>query len=500
MKILSVQQVREWDAYTIAHEPITSIDLMERAAAAVFNWINVNLSRPPVFYIFCGPGNNGGDGLALARMLHTAGKKVKVFTLSSERYAPDFNTNLRRLEILDVPVTDIQSVDDFPVIEQQACVVDALFGTGLNRLLEGMAAALVDHINRQEKLTIAIDLPSGLLADEATNGHPVIAATHTLAFQCPRLAFMMAENELYTGNWGILDIGLHPSFDTSSSCEWVLADSPWLHLHGYRKHTHKGQLGHVMLTAGSKEKMGAAVMCAKACLRSGSGLLTMAVPEECYPIIQTAAPEAMCRLQEESGNEYFLQNARINAVGIGPGWPLYEEQLALLEEMIVKVKCPLLIDASALYHLSFNPSMLLLRPKGTETVLTPHVGEFALLFGTAANSFLRMQLAIEKAKELNVFIVLKGAYTQVITPGGLCYFNSTGNPGMAKGGSGDVLTGIITSLLAQHYPATLACILGVYIHGLAGDIAASKFSKQGMTAMDIVQCLPKAWKTLAANM
>jgi NAD(P)H-hydrate epimerase len=245
--------------------------------------------------------------------------------------------------------------------------------------------------------------------------------------------------------------------------------------------------------------MGAAVMASKACLSSGSGLLTMAVPEECFGIIQTATPEAMCRPQDESANEYFLQQAKINAVGIGPGWQEYESQTAMLEELIIKVKSPLVIDATALYHLSKNPSMLLLRPKGSETILTPHVGEFARLFGSSSNSFQRMQTAIEKAKAYNVVIILKGAFTQVITPGGMCYFNSTGNPGMAKGGSGDVLTGLLTGLLAQKYPATLACILAVYAHGLAGDMAAEKYSPQAMTALNLVDCLPAVWKKLGGE-
>ncbi|CAN5453452.1 bifunctional ADP-dependent NAD(P)H-hydrate dehydratase/NAD(P)H-hydrate epimerase [soil metagenome] len=496
MNILKVQQVKEWDAFTIANEPISSTDLMERAAAKVVGWLLENKASVPGYYIFCGRGNNGGDGLAIARLLLHTGEKVAVYVMHGLKQSPDFSVNFNRLGELPVVINTISAVADLPEVPAGAIIIEALFGTGLNRPLEGFAGEIVDCINGMENEVISIDMPAGLLADEPTNGTHIIRAAHTLSFQSPRLALFFPENEIYTGQWEVLNIGLHPSFEAASHLQWVLKDSPWLQLKKYRKHAHKGLLGHAMIAAGSKEKMGAAVMAAKACLSSGSGLLTMAVPEDCFSIIQTVSPEAMCRPQDESANEYFLQHAKINAVGIGPGWQEYEAQMALLEELIVTVKSPLVIDATALYHLSNNPSLLLLRPKGSETILTPHVGEFARLFGSSTNSFQRMQIAIEKAKAYNVFIVMKGAYTQVITPGGMSYFNSTGNAGMAKGGSGDVLTGIITSLLAQRYPATLACILGVYAHGLAGDIAAKKYSQQGMTALDIVRCLSKAWKLL----
>ena len=497
MKILGVSQVKEWDAFTITNEPISSIDLMERASARASSWLLEHHTSAKEFAIFCGPGNNGGDGLAIARMLRSAGKDVLVFLLKAGRQTADNITNLQRLTAAGIPVQQVESINDLPIIPSEAIIVEALYGTGLNRPLEGLPAELVNFINAlPNEEVISIDMPGGLMADQATEGVNIIRASQTLCFQNPRTALFFAENEIYCGEWEVLDVGLHPGFEPQSHMEWVLQDSPWLHLNRYRKHSHKGLLGHAMIAAGSIEKMGAAVMASKACLSSGSGLLTMAVPEECFGIIQTSTPEAMCRPQEESANEFFLQQAKINAVGIGPGWQEFEAQSALLEELIVTVKTPLVIDATALYHLSKNPSLLYLRPKGSETILTPHVGEFARLFGSSSNSFQRLETAIEKSKTYNAIIILKGAYSQVITPGGMCYFNSTGNPGMAKGGSGDALTGLLTGLLAQKYPATLACILAVYAHGLAGDIAANKYSQQGMTAMDLVACLPEAWKKL----
>lgn len=499
MNILNAQQIKEWDAFTISREPISSIDLMERAAGRVVAWLFENLPSNKAYYIYCGPGNNGGDGLAIARLLHKAGLQVAVFLLKTQKQSPDFCINLKRLEGLPVPVTTIAAAADFSPVPPGVFIIEALYGAGLNRPLTNLSAALVDYINSQENEVLSIDMPAGLLADEPSAGPFIIKAAYTLTFQCPKLALLFPENEIYAGQWQVLDIGLHPLFNSVSSMQMVLADSPWLQVRKFRKHAHKGLLGHALVSAGSREKMGAAVMAAKACLSSGSGLLTMAVPDSCYHIIQTVTPEAMCRPQQESSNEFFLQHAKINAVAAGPGWRESDSQLALLEELIVKVRSPLLIDATGLYHLSQNLSMLTLRPKGSETILTPHAGEFARLFGNSSNSFQRMATALQKAKEFNVVIVLKGAYTQVVTPGGMSYFNSTGNPGMAKGGTGDVLTGIITSLLAQRYPATLACIIGVYAHGLAGDIAAALYSQQGMTAMDLVRCLPEAWKKLQEN-
>jgi NAD(P)H-hydrate epimerase len=497
MKILSAEQLRAWDAYTIANEPITSLSLMERASAKIAEWLNKNKPAANHFIIFCGSGNNGGDGLAVARLLIQQNKQVAVYLLEPGiKQTEDFTANLQLLKKYPVEILQINSGADIPLLPEKAIVLEALYGSGLNRPLEGLAAHLVDFINSVPNEVISIDMPAGLLAGEHSGGNNIIRASHTLTFQTPKLSLFFAENEVYTGNWQVLDIGLHPGFQPSVYLEWVLENSHWLQLKKYRKHAHKGLLGHAMIVAGSRSKMGAAVMAARGCLHSGAGLLTMAVPNDCFDIIQTVTPEAMCRPQDDSGDEYFLQQAKINAVGVGPGWGETEAMYNLLEELIINIKCPLVIDATALFHLAKNPSLLLLRPKGSETILTPHIGEFARLFGSSSNSFLRLRTAIEKAKAFNVFIVLKGAFTQVITPAGLVYFNSTGNPGMAKGGSGDVLTGILTSLLAQRYPANLACILGVYAHGLAGDEAAKKFTQQAMTPMDIIRSLPKAWKIL----
>lgn len=496
MNILTAKQIKEWDAFTIRHESIASIDLMERASVKAAEYIldsNYSFER---FSIFCGQGNNGGDGLAIARMLCVAGKKVQVFVLKNSKASNDFLSNLNLLKQLPVTIADIESEEDFPVLESDGCIVDGLFGTGLNRPLEGLAKPLVNFINNHNQFVISIDMPSGLYADNATAGDAIIKADITLSFQCAKLAFMMPENAVYTGDWKVLDIGLHASYKPICSMQWVLPGNHLLRVKKYGKHDYKGKLGHAIISTGSNGKMGAAIMSAKACLRSGNGLLTMAVPGDCFDIIHTALPEAMCREQHA-----FIdaKEAKINAVGIGPGWSLSNTQMPLLEQIVTTVETSLLIDASGLYHLSKNIDLLNQRPAKCDTVITPHIGEFERLFGKTSNGFERLRLAIEKAKQYNVVIVLKGAFTQIITPDGFVYFNSTGNPGMAKGGSGDVLSGIITSLLAQGYATVQACVLGVYSHGLAGDIAAEKLGEHGMLPTDLIECLPEAWKRLGGK-
>ena len=497
MNIYPASEIQAWDNYTLAHEPISSINLMERAATAAAEWILKEEYQLKKIVLFCGPGNNGADGLAIARLLHQAGKAVVVYVLSAAKQTPNFDTNLSRLQLLNIPIHSLGSEADFPLLAPDDLTVEALYGTGLSRPLHGFTEALVLHLNQQPTFTISIDMPAGLPADVPLVGQAIMAQV-TLSFQCPKLAFFMAENEPYCGQWHILDIGLsaHYSPTVPAYAEWIEPNSSWLTLRTYRRHAHKHLLGHALISAGSLPKLGAAILTAAAALRSGNGLLTMALPSEAFGTLQNALPEAMCMEQDDAADEFFFSNAKISAVGIGPGWGLDEHYAGLLENMLVTANVPLVIDATALYHLSANMQWIGLRPPTTDTIITPHAGEFARLFGSSTNSFDRHKLAIEMARENQVFIVLKGAFTQVITPEGKCYFNCTGNAGMAKGGSGDVLTGIITSLLAQRYSPLQACILGVYAHGLAGDFAAKKYAQQGMKAMDIVNCLPKVWKLL----
>lgn len=494
MQIFSAAQIKQWDAYTIEHEPVSAIDLMERAARKCFDWLQQHCSAANTFQVFCGSGNNGGDGLAIARMLYEAKKNVAIYILHQKSATEDFTQNVTRLQLLQVSIIEIESGEDFPVVPDKSIVIDALFGSGLNRPLEGVAAALVQHINRHPGTIVSIDVPSGLYTDQSSAGNTIIEANYTLTFQTPKLAFLIAENELFTGKWEVLDIGLHPNFATGNATafQWLEEKQVKAIVHPLKKHTYKNKLGHALLYAGSHGMMGAAIMSASACLRSGTGLLTVATTEAGHNLMQTTNPQAMCITEEHWTDTNNWK--KYSAIGIGPGWGDTTEHKKVAAAIVKYWKGLLVVDASGLTHFTYKKGWENTIPPNA--VITPHPGEFDRLFGEQADSFARLQTALDKAVVLNIYIVLKGAYTFIATPQGTGYFNSTGNPGMAKGGSGDVLTGLLTGLLAQGYSPLHACLLGVYLHGLAGNEAAIAKSMYGMNAMDIVQGLSEGWKRL----
>ena len=497
MKILSAEDIRRWDQYTIEHEPVSSIDLMERAAGKCVDWIEENIQGDNSYTIFCGKGNNGGDGLAIARILAQKNYPVTVYILEfGHKGTPDFQTNLARLhQVQGVTILFIQSEENFHVIDGNEIIIDALFGSGLNRKLEGVTARLVDHINAGTNSVIAIDLPSGMFTDRSSKDNTTVRATHTLSFQCLKPAFLVAENENCTGEIHILDIGLHEGFyhSVAGKYEWVNEETI-RSIHKPRKRfAHKGNFGHGLLVAGSYGKMGAAVLSARASMRSGIGLLSCHIPGCGYTIMQSTVPEAMVMTDNNSSVLTKVEDdlTKYESIGIGPGIGTAAETKMMVRDIFDAYRHPVIIDADALNILASQKDLVKLIPTGS--ILTPHPKEFARLFGETANDFERIELALEKAKQLHVIIVLKGHHTLIATPDGKGFFNSTGNAGMATGGSGDVLTGILTGLLAQGYSSVETAILGVYLHGLAGDIAAQKLSMEAMVAGDIVECLGGAF-------
>lgn len=498
MKIFSAAQLKQWDAFTIQNEPVSSVDLMERAATACYRWLIENDLSEKHFRIFCGKGNNGGDGLALARLLIRNNCIVTVYILELGKIGSgDFQTNLEKLHDCSTNIHYIQSIDFFPGFENNDLLIDALFGSGLNKPLEGITALLANHINQSGTSVISIDLPSGLFADKSSVGNTIIKATHTLSFQNDKLAFLLPENEQFCGQVHLLNIGLHKLFEKSEPAEFILIDKELIKtIYKPRlKFAHKGTYGHAALLSGSMGMMGAAVLSSLACLRSGVGKLTSFIPKCGYDILQTAVPEAMSFVV---GEDHLISAPGIqkyDAVGIGPGIGMYPSHTELLVVIFENVNAPLVIDADALNIISANKDLMGRIPAGS--VITPHPKEFERLFGPSANDFERLQLARQRSKELNIYIILKGHYSFISSPDGMGHFNSTGNPGMATAGSGDVLTGILTGLLAQGYSSRQACILGVYLHGLAGDLAAARFSEEAMIAGDIVSCLGEAFKQIA---
>lgn len=501
MKILNLGQIREADRYTIMNEPIDSIDLMERAAESLFNRIKINLSFSKQIKVFCGTGNNGGDGLALSRMLFIAGYNVQTFLIKfSENFSDDCLINYNRLkQLTGNQMFEINSPKDFPVILNNDLVIDSIFGTGLSRAAAGIAAQLIHFINSSGAVVIAIDIPSGLLVDQTIDiqKNAVIHSDYTFTFQHPKIAFLFPENEVFVGQWEVLPIGLHPGFiDTLSVRDnFMTIAEVGSQLKRRAKFSHKGNFGHALLIAGSGGKSGAAILAAKACLRTGAGLLHVHLPESAAIAMQTAIPEVMLSIDHSSTNFTRIPDlSGFNAIGIGPGIGTDDETVKAMKLLIQEINFPMVFDADALNILSKNKTWLAFLPAGS--VLTPHPKEFERLVGKWSNSFERLNLQKELSAKFNLIVIVKGAYTTITDPIGNSWFNSTGNPGMATGGSGDVLTGIILGLLAQGYQSIEAARLGVFLHGLAGDIAAEEWGLESLIASDITENIGKAYKKM----
>jgi hydroxyethylthiazole kinase-like uncharacterized protein yjeF len=504
MKVLSAQQIREADAYTITHEPISSVLLMERAAAECAGWmVHTFGEAPPPFYVFCGMGNNGGDGLVIARLLRDQGYNVHAYMVHhSETASPDNLANQPYVQ----DVQSIYSPADFPVMEAPGVVVDAIFGTGLSRPVEGWIASILHKINDAygKHTIVSIDMPSGLMADSTTGHAPCVHANYTLSFQFYKLAFLLPENAARVGEAVILPIGLHPDFINSVETKYHVVD-PRIVKTIYLPRdpfAHKGTYGHALLVAGSYGKMGAAVLAARACLRAGAGLLTVHVPQRGYEILQTAVPEAMCETEDQSTafsahfHEPFKhhQAPGYATIGVGPGLGTAAATARALEKLMELYHKPMVLDADALNMISEYPFLLQKLPK--DSILTPHPKEFERLFGATPDQFERLERLSAKAVELQVYILLKGRFSAMACPDGAVYFNPTGNPGMATAGSGDVLTGFLTGLLSQGYTPKAALLLGTWLHGLAGDLAADDISEESLIAEDIINYLGQAYLQL----
>jgi NAD(P)H-hydrate epimerase len=510
LKILSTSQGREADEYTIKHEPIKSIDLMERAAGKCFDWIyehapqlfpeHLSGEGEWVFKVVCGPGNNGGDGLAVARMLMHNGYNVELIVVHfSDKSSKDFDANYEKLgAAAKKQVLHIKQVSELPLFGSDAVIVDAIFGSGINRPAEGIAAEVIAAINHSGAPVISIDMPSGLYADGAKGEvPPAVHSHHVLTFQSPKLAFFLAEYAGFVGKVHVLDIGLHPDFMHAVDTDFQLltaSDVRAIRMHRPR-FAHKGSFGHALLIAGSQGKWGAAVLAARAVLKAGAGLLTVHAGSEGATLVNQHLPEAMTSIDE--GGSHFSNVpdlAAYRSIAVGPGLGTHPQSAASLKLLIQESKVPLVLDADALNILADNKTWLAFLPKGS--ILTPHPGEFARLLGEK----LCHREGIERQRELStkhgVYILLKGAHSTLSTPGGKVWINSTGNPGMASGGTGDVLTGIITGLLASGYAPMHAAALGMYIHGLSADLLLNHSAEESILAGEISNNLGLAFKDL----
>jgi NAD(P)H-hydrate epimerase len=498
MKLFTTRQISQIDKYTMEHEPVSSIDLMERAANQLCNYILSHYQTSQAFVFVCGFGNNGGDGLAMARILHQKGYKIRVYLFAEEnKQSPDNLINHKRCSEIS-GLTVIQSTDmaDYSFSPNEI-IVDALFGSGLNRPLEGVVVPLIQKINSSGNFIISIDIPSGLMGEDnrQNNIDSKIKANVTLTLEFPKLSFFFPENEQYVGRFELIPIFLHKKIKADEPSPYYLSDKTFISslIKKRAKFAEKRDFGHGLLIAGSYGKMGAAILASKACLRTGIGLITTHIPKSAVTILQTAIPEAMLSIDEHEFESSQISNPeKYTAVAIGPGIGCTENTQHVLNSLLQKNKNPLIIDADGLNLLAQQTHLLSKLPENT--ILTPHVREFDRLFGNHDSHYARFLTATIMAKEYQIMLVLKGAYTQIYMPTGEVYFNQSGTPGMATAGSGDVLTGIILSLLAQNYSPQNAAVIGVFLHGLAGELALENQSEESLIASDIIENIGKAFK------
>ena len=501
MKIFTSAQIHELDKFTIENEPIKSIDLMERSAKAITQAITeVWGSQTPVI-IFAGPGNNGGDALAVGRLLCDKGYEVTVYLFNIYgKLSDDCATNKKRLaEKRSKALIEVTQEFEPPHLEAGTLVVDGLFGSGLNKPLAGGFSSLVKYINASPAQVVSIDMPSGLMTEDNTYNvrANIIRADLTLTLQQPKLSFLFPENQQFIGRLKVLDIRLSKEGIEKIDANYTLIEENdirprLLHRDPF---AHKGKMGNALIIAGSYGMGGASVLATKACLRAGAGKVTTHTPKRNSLLLQISAPEAIIQFdREETIFSEAVDTEDFNAVGIGPGLGTSEQTAIAIIAQLRRTQCPIVADADAINILANHRAWVQQLPK--DIIMTPHPKEFDRLEGPSTDSYERLMKARDLAQRLQAYILLKGHHTSLCLPDGHIMFNSTGNAGMATAGSGDVLTGIITGLLARGYKHLDACVVGMYLHGLAGDIAAKELGVESVIAGDLIQYLPYAFKRL----
>lgn len=499
MKIFSAKQIYEADKFTITNQQIESEALMERAAVQIFNWIHRRMQGAQVkIHLFCGIGNNGGDGIALARHLQEHGYNIAVNVVNySEKRSKDFLINLDRLKDRKIWPSFLDSDCEFPEIGKEDIIVDAIFGIGLNRAPDSWVVSLMQHLNASQAFILSVDVPSGLFMDKVPQDpEAVVQSNYVLSFQAPKLIFFLPQTGRYSNQWEVLDIGLDPGYLMQTETEYELIGKnqvlPWYLPR--EKFSHKGTYGHSLIIGGSYGKIGAVILASRACLCSGSGLVTAHVPSCGYIPLQTALPEAMV-ITAEGEREVSKVDFDISptAIGLGMGWGTSGNTRKALQGFLEKNSQPLVLDADALNLLAKHPALL--KKMGKQVVLTPHPKELERLLGEWKDDFDKLKKAKVFSAKYDCILVIKGSHTITVYQD-KGYINATGNPGMATAGSGDVLTGVITALLAQGYTPLRAAVFGVYLHGRAGDLAVEQMGYQALTASDISKHIGKAYMDL----
>lgn len=501
MKIVDAQQMQELDRQTLVAQQISSLELMERASQALVTELVHRFPPSRSFLVFAGPGNNGGDALAVARLLLERGYTVKTYLFNiSKSLSADCEANRDRLcAFAPDTLTEVMTEFEAPQVTENTVIIDGLFGTGMKRVLSGGFAALVRFINMLDATVVSIDMPSGLLCGDNSDNvlSHVVHADLTLTFQLPKLAQLLADNQPLVGELKILDIGLSAEHIGQIASPFrMLTKTEVQPLLKCRPHYgHKGTFGHGLLIAGSFGMAGAAILGARAAFRVGLGKLTLHTPLMNNDILQSQVPEAV--LSHDSSDSVFtkpISTENFTAMAIGPAIGIAPETATAFIEQVRHARIPIVIDADGLNILAGHKGWLKQLPK--EAILTPHPLEFKRLGLQSNTSFSALAEARNMAMTQGLFIVLKGHYTAICAPDGSVAFNTTGNSGMATAGAGDVLTGILTGLLAQGYTPHEATRLGVYLHGLAGDCAAEALGEECLMASDLINYLPKAFQRL----
>lgn len=494
LNLLNSEQTRLADQFTIRKKKIPSVDLMEAAANAfvtVFKSCYIFPDTP--ISIYCGTGNNGGDGLAIARLLKQSGydRLNVIIARFSENFTADFEINLQRLNLAGIPITELKDCGALPD-EPSDIIIDALLGSGLNRPLEGNFKILVEHLNKLNKHVVSVDVPSGLPSDGIIDlQSSILKAELVISFQRPRINFFMPESAPFINKFRYVNIGLDEDFIEAQDSGWKLveADDVRKIIHQRKPFTHKGTYGHALIIAGSAETMGAALLCADACLHSGAGLTTACIPPEGLTALNSTAPEVMALIRNEGEKILKADLKRYQAIAIGPGIGKDKDQVVLLKNILQSLNCPLVLDADGLNILAIHPGWIGLLPPGT--ILTPHMKEFDRLFGQQGSWTERIETGRAMAIQHKLIIVLKNQYTFIIRPDGNVLINPTGNPAMATGGMGDVLTGMIAAFLAQGYKAEDSALAACYLHGKAGDLLKEKGGMHCIPPRYLIRKLPE---------
>ena len=499
MKLFTTEEIRAIDRRTIEQEGVPSLELIERVAEGVADEISSRWRSNKPTMVFAGPGNNGADALGAARLLFERGFRPEVFlfNIGGDKLSTDCAASRDRMlaEVPDIIFHEVKDRFSMPKITTNHLVIDGLFGSGLREELQGGFKSLVQYINDENATVVSIDLPSGMFGDwnpQIVNRN-TIHATLTLAIQFPRISFFIPDNAELIGEWKIIDIGLSEKAIATSPANFCLVEQRDVHrrLRHRKEFASKADFGSGILYAGSYGMMGAAILAARGALRAGVGKLTVNSPKCGYQIMQSSVPEALFRHNRGEINIIDIHPERdISAIAVGPGIGTNELTVKAVEDFLASINQPVILDADALNCIAIKPSILNTIP--VLSILTPHAGEFDRLFGPQPSAEARLRKAIEMAKYYNILIILKGRYTAIVRPDGKVYFNSSGCPAMATAGSGDVLTGVLLSMLAQGYPAELASLIAVYVHGLAGEMAAAEQGEYGVTAGDIASYIGKA--------